>query len=704
MYITKLCLRNYRNFKNSSFKFSKGVNTIIGENGCGKTNVMQAMRILLDETLPRNYQFSETDFNRNLLDWRGHWIIIQIFFDDLDHGDESQALALHLMGDAIDKTKGSCSAIFRPKYDVRRILYEYGESEDKTSEGLAAILSKITTIDYEISFTSRISVDFSDDEIYKEHVGDWEDIVFPNPAEQNNAVYGNKLYISNFTKEVSCTFIKALRDVEADLRSYRDNPLINLLKGKENNIEIKTKDDISKRILELNKEISDLPEVREVVEGVTNNIYSSVGGTYAPNISIRSELPTDMNKLMQSLKLWVGDSLDEPYLGRINELSLGGANLIYLSTKLLEYEKIKSLDKVANFLLVEEPEAHIHTHIQKTLFEKIPEGKTQVIISTHSTHISSVSKISSVNIISRFANQVEVYEPSNNLSPEQIYRIERYLDAVRSNLLFSKGVILVEGDAEQILIPVMFRNIFGISLDEIGISLINIGSTGFENIATLFHDDRIKKKCTILTDHDKSILPLPADSTKDTQAERDCRNSQIKGEERKVQLDDFIRGNKFIEAFYADNTFEVQFIESNNAFEVCELVTKQYKLKKTIDDIHDKLNNDDLSVSGGEILRLAEKYGKGWFALMLSEHITHLTSFPEYILSGFKFVGQHLSLNVMKHMATKRYGMLINKPFDGDKKDYKSLIEQLNRFDTKAEFIKHLRKIVPQDQLTKLLA
>ena len=41
---------------------------------------------------------------------------------------------------------------------------------------------------------------------------------------------------------------------------------------------------------------------------------------------------------------------------------------IYLTLKLLEYKYRKSDDVFANFLLIEEPEAHIHTHIQKTIF------------------------------------------------------------------------------------------------------------------------------------------------------------------------------------------------------------------------------------------------------------------------------------------------------------------------------------------------
>ena len=53
--------------------------------------------------------------------------------------------------------------------------------------------------------------------------------------------------------------------------------------------------------------------------------------------------------------------------------------------------------------------------------------------------------------------------------------IERYLDAKRSVLLFSKAVILVEGDGEELLIPSLVKQCFGVSLDELGIGLINVG-------------------------------------------------------------------------------------------------------------------------------------------------------------------------------------------------------------------------------------
>ncbi|MGO1268298.1 MAG: AAA family ATPase, partial [Pseudomonas bubulae] len=53
MHISKMTLVNYRNFSNTTLKFQRGVNTIIGENGSGKSNILRAIRLLLDDTMVR---------------------------------------------------------------------------------------------------------------------------------------------------------------------------------------------------------------------------------------------------------------------------------------------------------------------------------------------------------------------------------------------------------------------------------------------------------------------------------------------------------------------------------------------------------------------------------------------------------------------------------------------------------------------------
>ena len=59
-------------------------------------------------------------------------------------------------------------------------------------------------------------------------------------------------------------------------------------------------------------------------------------------------------------------------------------------------------------------------------------------------------------------NQVWSKLATTDEALQEDIEVQRYLDAVRSNLLFAKSVLLVEGDAEEILIPVMFKKVLGL--------------------------------------------------------------------------------------------------------------------------------------------------------------------------------------------------------------------------------------------------
>jgi putative ATP-dependent endonuclease of the OLD family len=222
-------------------------------------------------------------------------------------------------------------------------------------------------------------------------------------------------------------------------------------------------------------------------------------------------------------------------------------------------------------------------------------------------------------------------------------------------LLFAKGVILVEGDAELVLIPTLFKSVFGLSLDEIGVSLINMNSTVFEHIANLFHNERIRRRCAIITDHDQSLFPLEENGTNDTDEEKKSRNSAIKGEERKQKLDSYCKDNPWVEAFYAEHTFEVDFVLNSNQQEIIQTLSKIYKSQKSIDASKALLKSSDDIKVGLETLRLADKVvGKGWFALTLAEEITYETFIPEYIIEAIAFAAGHIGYKHFEKMAKYR--------------------------------------------------
>ena len=639
MHLSKVKLVNYRNFSNTKFIFSKGTNTIIGENGSGKTNLFRAIRLLLDDSMRRSaLRLNEKDFFRGLGNWRGHWIIISLEFDDVSQDEAIQAIFLHGTGNIEEAIveKATYNLIFRPKQQIRNELSQLTLG-DKT--GLNQILSDLSIDEYETVITGRSSADFNDPNVYKKIVGDFDNISFPEEIDE--FLTGARLpQILSMSREVSFTFVQALRDVVSEFHNNRTNPLLTLLKNKSGEIDQIQFKPIVNQVNLLNKNIESLSDVKEVRDGIKNTIDNTVGDAYSPqSLSIKSDLSNEADQIFQSLKLFIAES-EDGYEGAIHEMSLGGANLIYLTLKLLEFKYQKNNYSIANFLLIEEPEAHIHTHIQKSLFDKINYTNTQVIYSTHSSHISEVSNVKNINILGKVDGKYHAFQPTIGLTSSQIEHVQRYLDAVRSNLLFAKSVVLVEGDAEEILIPSLIKEVLGISLDELGISLVNIRSTGFENVALLFHEDRIRKKCSIITDLDTSFIDT-SESANDTdpikKTKKKSIGSEASGVLRKVKLDTFCENNFWLAPFYAPHTFEVNLIEAGNQNKFTSILNEVYTDPITIATSKTELESNDIAIFGKRALTMAKHSGKGWFAIILAKAVDFKTIIPPYIIEAIMF-------------------------------------------------------------------
>lgn len=658
MHISKYRLRNFRNFESAQFTFKDGVNTLIGENGSGKSNALQGLRLMLDEGLARRACIlRESDFCRAIGDWRGHWVVLSLDFDDLSADEGCQMIAHHCgkADGSSASSEGTLTYYFRPKKEVRANLYELTKSDAPLGDRRER-LKAITVDDYEYVFTGRGEADFTDAETYSRLVGDFTKLSFPDPEDDDCEALGAPF--KGLHREISCTHIKALRDVVADLRGQRSSPLLSLLRGAEAKVPAAEAAAIVKLVDDLNKNISDLDEIKKIAGGIRSTLQTTVGHTYAPNVEVESSMPNELDRLFQRLALQVGDPLDVDYLGELLELGLGGANLVFIALKLLEFDLKLQEQRAAQFLLIEEPEAHIHTHLQMTLFERhqAAKSKTQVIVTTHSTHLSAASKVGRVNILARQANSATVFQPANGLPPEECQKVERYLDAVRSTLLFAKSVILVEGTAEQVLIPAMVRKVLGVTLDELGVSLISVDTAFFTSLARLFHDDRIRRRCAIVTDLDEAFIPLADDEKKDTLEQKHARSSAAAGALRKKGLDPLFKSNPWLDVAYAKHTFEVEFIQAGNADVVVFALDGIFQQKTSIKRSAKKLRDAKIEVFGTEVLRLAGKVGKGWLALLFAERLTSDTIIPGYILKALAFAARDVvaSDQVARSMALYR--------------------------------------------------
>lgn len=107
---------------------------------------------------------------------------------------------------------GTYTLLFRPNKLIRKTLFEL-TTKGNADDEIQRTLDDLMVEQYESLVTGRATADFLDDELYIKLVGDFATLQFPDP-DDDAAVIGDRM-LQPLHCEVSCTFVKALRDVFA---------------------------------------------------------------------------------------------------------------------------------------------------------------------------------------------------------------------------------------------------------------------------------------------------------------------------------------------------------------------------------------------------------------------------------------------------------------------------------------------------------
>lgn len=682
MYIESIKIRNYRTLSNLQLDFNENSNVIIGENEAGKTSIINIMRNFFDKNASyHNIRFKEGDFSHKLKDlinddaersfWQGHWIMATVLFRyNLDETSKDISILEFIdeSCDASQSKQGSIHCFFRPKEAFRKSLYSLNIKplEERKSDA-NKILAALIIEDYEVRFYAKNTFDISNDLEYKNFVGDFDNYIFPNPNEENFLV----LKKENLYENIDFTFIDYKRDESIE---NRKSPFYKSIGYKLNELKSKSEswEEFKKIIFRFNSDIDKVEEFKTLSGQINNSIEAVIKGAYNNELSIKSNFTNDTTSIARALGVIDKNNVssDSFSLGILNILYI---SLIFLNAELDRERNIKkgNLKSPLHILIIEEPESHLHVHLQKTLFNtlyrrdvnspnevEIEDYPVQVFMTTHSVHLSEAARLTHMNIIkseySDLGNKFsKSYSPikfiNESFTEARIKRIERYLDVKRSELLFANGVVLVEGDAEQILIPIMFRNKFNLSLDELGVSLVSVNSAVFDYIAELFGSDRIQKRCSIITDLDSDNNQTIDVQGDDVDAE-EFQDGNLKFANLNSRL-------KLLNAKYENNDYVNIYVTKEDTFE-CDLALYPENIiyvKALLDEIYvnstskqnAKNKLDDCTTASKELLRISKKVGKGWFALMLAEKIDEKFIIPDYILNAVLFAAEEsLKLNI----------------------------------------------------------
>ncbi|MEN5379084.1 ATP-dependent nuclease [Sphingobacterium kitahiroshimense] len=280
------------------------------------------------------------------------------------------------------------------------------------------------------------------------------------------------------------TYLRPLRDAKSELSPKRNSRLSQILYSHAAFGDKKTHRLIA-LAQTLNKEVTEYFKGKDATgadltsSDLLGKDVKTVIDTYLNQFSKKSTAfrmtSADLKSILESLCLLFEDGYN---------LGLGSHNLLCIASELLHLKK-DNWDGL-RLGLIEEIEAHLHPQVQLQVVETLKSHSMdmQLIFTTHSPNIGS--KIPLENLIMCHQGMAfPLGHTFTKLEKDDYKFLEIFLDTTKANLFFSKGIILVEGWAEEILVPVIATAI-GINLTECGVSIINVGSTAYLRFAKIF--------------------------------------------------------------------------------------------------------------------------------------------------------------------------------------------------------------------------
>lgn len=494
MYISKIHIQNYRNYSDFTMNFHKGLNVIIGSNNSGKTGLLYAINLLNSPS-----SVSVDDFNKNNL----------LKYGDFYAENAPEIVIEYYISHRIAEDDTSDESIIRllPFLGIKEFEENRTEKEGKVEYNISAKIKAVFSLDvkylddYKKEFKSVNSFDeffmMLNRFVEKHYSWSYTNGITETKADQKAA-----------TSVFDIRLIEAERTSE-EVRKETRREIDTVTKDSEHAAELdalkKSVSDDLKKILN-----ASITKLSDLFENEDNEIGLKKG-----NVSIFSDVKAKLS-VSDAYVTEVKDT-KSGFVVPLQHNGLGYNNLIniYMLIKLTEIQKGRDF----KILCLEEPEAHLHPAMQYKLFkylknlDKKNELNQQIFVTTHSSNISAVAGIDNMFMLS-YERSEEGSDCQQQSLSEQFkdadgktekndakLHLSKFLDVTRSDMLFADKVILVEGIAEKLLMP-LFMDACGCSYEDEHISIVEIGGKHFEHFVELFNGNAVNKKVLCITDKD----------------------------------------------------------------------------------------------------------------------------------------------------------------------------------------------------------